>query len=335
MKPINLNHIQLNKSISKASEWLYSTWLDNTTGTGWAHYEGLKNVTVWGGTLDGIRGLIRICDEISIPHITKSINWLKSVQQPDGGWTSWEVQQSCVDSTSWVIITLKLCNENVHRDDILEGIEFIVNAMNETKEYCNWGSFKGTEPRVYSTLLAIWALDGIEERICKKGAKWLQSVNNLDGGWGYLPIDGDSNIIITAMTLYVLLVTNNIVKNETKRNAIEWIKSNRIKNGLWENLTEDRISYINSQTKEQFPARTKHISTVWAILALLKAKIPVSDSQISESLSVLIDTQLPNGSWVFSNDDLKKYTWCTSNILWALVEARDTLLGLKKIEVSE
>ena len=83
--------LKLDEHISRTTGWFYNTWLDNETGTGWSHYAGLDRVTEWGGTLEGVRALVRVGENRYVPNIAKAIDWLKSTQQQNGGWKSWEI----------------------------------------------------------------------------------------------------------------------------------------------------------------------------------------------------------------------------------------------------
>lgn len=309
--------------ISRAIGWFYNTWVDNETGTGWGHFAGLERVTEWGGTLEGIRALVRVGENKNDHRIAKAISWLKSVQQQDGGWKSWEIRESCVEPTAWALITLRLCDESLDSKCFKKGIGFLIKATNVTEEHCYWGAYEGADPRVYPTLLAIWALSGIRDDLSAKGAKWLKASRNSDGGWGFRPNDEISNIAMTAMAVYVLLTTKQLFMGEMLEKTLGWIRSHLRNDGTWPAAIEDWISCLDPDTKDKIPAQTKHFSTAWALMALIKANVPISDPKLSNSLAVLAKMQEENGSWIFSRDDPKEYSWCVANAMWALADACD------------
>lgn len=308
--------------ISRAAFWLFRTWLKNEAGVGWSLYQGENLICEWGGTLEGIRALVRAGEGKHDLRIAEAVKWLRSVQQENGGWGSHEIPEACVEATAWVIITLRLCGED--SECIQKGVEFLVEAAEETNDNCRWGAYKGAEARIYPTLMAVWALNGVQEELSVKGANWLEASVNSDGGWGFLPKDGASNIAMTAMVLYVLLSCKHPCEAKTLKKAIEWIKSHRETDGSWGNVAEgDWICCIDPESGKTILTQTKHFSTAWAIMALIKAEKTVSDVELLESLNFLAEAQEEDGSWVFSHEDPKKYTWCTANGLWAMADARD------------
>ena len=299
--------LDINSNISHGVEWLYETWLDNESGTGWSHYAGLDRATEWGGTLDGIRALIYSGEDKYDPRIQKAIDWLKSKQQENGGWGSWEIHQSCVEATAWTIITLKLCREDINSKYIQNGARFLAEAAVESDNLCSWGVFKDGQPRIYPSLLAICALRGLKNDLSSKGAQWLKESINSDGGWGFKPKDGFSNISMTSMVLYALLNTKNLTDGDRiTKGAIKWIESHRNDDGTWDNNTEDWICNIDEETKDKIPTQTKHFSISWAIRAIVKAGIPISDKKLLDSVLALVGKQEIDGSWIFSRDDPKK-----------------------------
>ena len=228
-----------------------------------------------------------------------------------------------MEATAWVLITLKLCNEDPNSECISKGTDFLLKVAHKTEEYCCWGAFKEAEPRIYPTLLAAWALSDIRNDFSVKGAEWLKNAVNSDGGWGFHPNDGASNTAMTAMTLYVLLTTKCLFGGEMLKAGVKWIKSHWKNDGTWGNNIEDWISYIDPETNDSIPTQTKHFSTAWAIILLIKADALTSDPQLVEdSLSVPASSQEQDGSWIFSQDDPKKHTWCIANAVLALEDAR-------------
>lgn len=320
--------LNIDSNIALGVEWLYSTWVDNESGTGWGHYSELDRVTEWGGTLDGIRALICSGEDKYDPRIEKAIVWLKSKQQENGGWGSWEIQQSCVEATAWTIITLKLCKEDLNSAHIRRGKEFLIEAAIETTNHCRWGAFKGDQGRIYPTLLAIWALKGLGNNLSAKGALWLKKSINQDHGWGFKPLDGFSNIAMTSMVLYVLLITKNLNEEDPiAKNAIKWIMSHRNVDGTWNNNTEKWICNIDNETNDVMPTQTNHLSISWAIRALIRAGIPVSDKELMDSILALIKMQEKDGSWIYTRDDPQKNIWCAANALIALVDVRNAFIS--------
>jgi len=315
----------LDAHISRAIDWFYATWFSNASGVGWAHYAGLDRVTEWGGTLEGVRALVRAGGSREEARVAGAIDWLKAVQEHDGGWKSWEIRHSCVEATSWVLITLRLSGEPADTPCVGRAADFLASCANLEQSHCSWGAFKGATPRIYPTLLAVWALCGLREDLSAKGSKWLKSVINADGGWGFLPTSSPSNVAMTSMTLYALCRTRNVARDALLDRATEWLQLHRESHGAWENVSEDWISHIDPSTKDPVPAQTRHFSLPWAIMALIKAGVPIVNPALLDGIRLLAGAQMIDGSWLFSRDDPKAHTWCVANAVWALVEARETL----------
>src|SRR5947207_10077889 len=144
--------------IKRAINWFYESCIEDGQCHGWSHYAGNPRVTEWGGTLDAIRALLYAGESVHHPKIAKSLEWLRTAQQDDGGWRSWEMKQSSVEVTSWVLITLKLAGIAPTDLSISRGHSFLSSSQQENG---SWGAYRGAESRVYPTLLSIWALTGL------------------------------------------------------------------------------------------------------------------------------------------------------------------------------
>jgi len=314
---------RFDEHIARAVGWFYETWLDNPTGSGWSHYAGNPRVTQWGGTLDGVRALLYAGESRFNPKIAKSIEWLKSGQLEDGSWLSWEIRQSCVEVTGWMLITLRQAGEGPASGSVGNGAQFLVDAQHSDG---SWGAYKGAPSRVYPTLISVWALSRIDDAAAARGARWLEAGINSDGGWGFKHKDELSNIAMTAMVPYSLLTAGHIDPT-LKQKAIDWIRAHREPNGLWEPVFEDWINYEDPETGEQFPTRTNHFSSGWVIMALIKAGESVLEPVLLDAVTTLASLQERDGSWAFVPYDPNRHTWCVANALWALADARNAMFS--------
>jgi len=307
--------------IPRTVNYLHDNWIDNNTGCGWSHYSGNDRVTEWGGTLDAIRAMVYAGESRHHPKIAKSIEWLKNSQRKDGGWLTWEMRRSCVEVTSWVLVTLKIAGEPYNSSCICNGLRFLEEA-----QYLNgsWGSYTGAPSRVYPTLLCIWALSGIDDKAVTRGAQWLEGAANLDGGWGFNCKDELSNGAMTSMALFALITAGKLHDPAVKEKAVQFIKACCLPEGLWEPVYEDWINFEDPETNEQLPTRTSHFTSAWAIISLIKAGESFFDPDLLKGVCALAKAQNSDGSWRYVSYDHHKHTWCTANALWALVDARDS-----------
>jgi hypothetical protein len=314
--------VELDICISKGTRWFHASALANTSGRGWSHWAGNQRVTEWGGTLDAVRALLAAGESPVEPQIGGSLAWLKSVQRADGGWLSWEIRQSCVEVTTWVLIVLRDAGEQPDSQHVARGLEFLRHSRNDDG---GWGAYGGAKSRVYPSLLATWALSSWRDSLAEEGGKWLIDAANADGGWGFHPRDGLSNIALTAMVVYALLQADLLPAGDLREKAIDWIWRHQQSSGLWEFVIEDWVNFQDPNTGEEFPTRTSHISSAWAIEALLKAGVPVTHRRLYRSIQALARSQETDGSWAFVSYDQNRHTWCAADAVCALAAARRAL----------
>jgi prenyltransferase beta subunit len=313
---------RFDEHIRRAVNWFYENYIEGADCFGWSHYAGNPRVTEWGGTLDAVRALLYAGESIHHPKIAKSIEWLKRVQRDDGGWLSWEMRQSSVEVTAWVLITLKSASTTPTDLSISRGVDFLLAAQHDDG---GWGAYKGAVSRIYPTLLSVLALDGLSPSAAARGVIWLQAAVNSDGGWGFKYKDELSNVAMTSMALYSLLTVTKIQDQSLKRRAVDWIKENQRPNGLWEPVFEDWINYEDPTTRQELPTRTDHFSSAWAIMSLIKASEPVLGKHLFDAIHALAEMQEQKGAWAFVPYDPNRHTWCVANCLWALIDAKNVM----------
>lgn len=133
----------------------------------------------------------------------RAVNWLLGMQSSDGGWAAFDVDNNwsilnkvpfadhnamldptCPDITGRVLEALCRRGFDARHPAIQGGIRFLLGEQEENGSwYGRWGV-----NYIYGTFLAIRGLqatgDIAARNAIQKGAAWLQSVQNPDGGWG-------------------------------------------------------------------------------------------------------------------------------------------------------
>ncbi len=318
----NMFFSSLLTSVSKSKKWLYDTWKENETGIGWSLTEDNYYVMPWGGTLDAIRALIYAGESIHSPIIAKSLKWLLNSQNEDGGWSSWEIKKSCVDVTCWIVITLKMINDQTYIELLNKAYIYLLNNQ---KEDGSFGAYYNGESRIYATLLAIWALYDVHPIECSKATKWLLDSKNSDGAWGFKYKDKNSNVVITSMIAIVLHKSSQLNDQEMIDNIIEFIYDSMLSDYTWESLSEPYIAYEDCKDKEQIFTVCNHNSSMWAIMALIRLDGTIQNTILIKAVNKLIEMQNEDGSWYYNKFDKKKYTWCVANAIWVLVDIEKML----------
>jgi squalene-hopene/tetraprenyl-beta-curcumene cyclase len=166
--------------------------------------------------------------------VKKGVDWLKKHQPANGGWGTYRPgagDVSCISITSHAISALlEFGGANTEID---RAIKWIKSSISDDGYWKDLWLAKNT----YGTALAIEALIKTGQKECdevKRGAKWLESCQNPDGGWGE-DINGSrikSTIEQTAWSAYALLL--NDPENRSAKKGIEYLVSHQNPDGSWD-----------------------------------------------------------------------------------------------------
>lgn len=319
----------LSKNRSDAIGWFKNQWRNDDTGTGWRHSSRQPRVTGWGGTMDAVRALMDLGESPHNPKISQAIDWLESEQYPDGGWGFWEVSKSAVESTAWGVITLKKANRDLNDECLRKGVEYLVDTAQKQATGYAWGSSYNHECRIYPTLVASWALNGLEQEYANGGIDWLKTVDNQDGGWGFLPNDTQSTIVTTAMVLYILRRIGKLgLTDQQTMEAREYILDCQSDSGGWNNKVE------RWNIDEEGQIKLEHGTDPWALLALLETDIGLEDDHVLNAVHHIAGQQNRSGAYLYDMEDPEENTWYTANCTIALDRFSESLsspVGVRSI----
>ncbi len=189
-----------------------------------------------------------------------SIQWMLSMQNPDGGWAAFDVRNdklflneipfsdmnslsdpSSADVTGRVLSALGVVNDPKHATVIADGIRYLrENQEPEGSWYGRWGV-----NYIYGTYLSLGGLaaHGLpsDDPTVRRGLDWLLSVQNADGGFGeglesyrdrsQMGI-GNSTASQTAWGLLGMLHYLP-VHHEAVVRAVRWLTEQQLPNGTW------------------------------------------------------------------------------------------------------
>ena len=133
----------------------------------------------------------------------RAVNWLLGMQSRDGGWGAFDVDNdwallnkvpfadhnamldpTCPDITGRVLEALSACGLGPDHAAIRDGVQYLMRTQERDGSwYGRWGV-----NYIYGTFLAMRGLQrsgvqGVNETL-RKGAEFLRSIQNHDGGWG-------------------------------------------------------------------------------------------------------------------------------------------------------
>lgn len=243
--------------------------------------------------------------QFSITTIIDIINYIISLQNKDGGWSSYdringhtllkffnptEMFNDCMVDRSYVECTASC----------MQGLRHALDHYPELQR-----------DEIYQSI----------DRALQKGAAFLKRKQQKDGSW---PGAWGVNYIYGTFFGIIGLLASNIANNDPAViKACEWLISKRLPDGgwgeSWQGCLENRyIPHHQSQI----------IMTSWALIALIKANYQGLNAKqvIEEGVNLLKKRQCPNGDWpkespagVFFGNGVLEYTLYKNYFpLWAL-----------------
>jgi len=193
----------------------------------------------------------------------RGIDWVLSMQNADGGWASFDkdnsktlltqvpyadhnamLDPSCPDITGRVLEMLGALGYDADFLPALRGIQYL--RQQQESDGCWYGRWGVNY--IYGTCFALRGLASIgldmREGFCLRAAEWVRSLQNADGGWGescdsYDNPDlrglGPSTAAQTAWALLGLFATGDF-ESESVRRGIQYLVATQ-KNGTWEDAS--------------------------------------------------------------------------------------------------
>ncbi|WP_202978713.1 prenyltransferase/squalene oxidase repeat-containing protein [Aggregatilinea lenta] len=306
--------------IEKGSMWLINNQRDSDQGVGWPHLNAHDVPTVWGGTLDGMRALLATGVSRHDPVVRRAYEWLLQQQRPDGGFGSREVVYSAVEATAWVLITMRQMEVDLLSDpNAQRAVAYLEESVTSSGEV---GTSKVDPPRLYPSMLTLWALHGVSEKSVLVARYLKDSRDTKTGGWG-IRADTAPNPLSTAHVLDVLISTGHLNTDDViTKQATGYLLDTQKEEGNWDNFSETWFSKHQSD----MPLRCDEYTTAWALIALLRAGSSPSSLPLAKAISWLVYEQKEAGYWLYNPLDDAEHIWCVSDSIVALHMAKERLI---------
>ena len=293
---------------------------------GWHHYLFTKRVSCLGTAL-GVACLSYLIKSIN-QKVALSLNFLDKSINKDGGFGIKIIEdgrKSLTESTSYICLSLILLLNRVelreYEQKVINLIKTCINWLIENQNPSEgWGPRKGYESRVFSTSIALIALQNslknnllskafeqqFKEKILRAvndGIKWLIRVRNRDGGWGELP-SKRSTPFHTSIAIMALNLSEKF-DDRLIRKAKKWLLDNWDKKQMWEiteNPTNITETYDILKDHDRWSRATwNHFPTPWVITALTASGEDFNRFEIFEGLKWLLK-QAKKGYIIRSTD---------------------------------
>ncbi len=194
------------------------------------------------------------------PAVSRGTNWILSMQNPDGGWSSFDKDNTCIpltffpfadhnamldpsacDITGRVLELFGRLGYKTGHPVVNRAIQFLLDRQEpDGSWFGRWGV-----NYIYGTCFALRGLRTVgvdlnQERF-QRTADWIRQCQNMDGGWG-----------------------------------------------------ESCYSYDDPSTKGKGPSTASQ--TAWALMALMAAG-DFQTAEFQQGIQYLVNSQLPDGSW--------------------------------------
>ncbi len=218
--------------LRSAGSWLVQN--QNADG-GWA-FSGLPGGNLPSDADDtalATLALLKLKPTNSDIAIHSGLRWLRAQQRRDGSWSTYLPGQGdvgCVSITAHAIDAL--IEAGGRNEDVERACKWLKRQI--TPEGC-WSDL-WLAKFTYGTANAITALIQAGEADCEeihRGIRWLESVQNIDGGWGEDMFGNrtESTIEQTAWSAGTLLLVDP--QNESGWRGIKFLLSHQIPDGSW------------------------------------------------------------------------------------------------------
>jgi len=271
-------------------------------------------------------------------RIRKSLEWLKTIQNDDGGFANPE-ENSSISATAWAVMAIVAAGDNPHewvrskspiefikerlKDELdkmgaedyariilalvyadedprnFAGIDLVSRLKSYMKENGQIGDF------TYKTIWGIIALASVGENV-SMSAEWLKSQQNADGGFSW-SVGEESDFDDTAAAIQALIAAGEPKDSEVIKKALDYLKTGQNDDG--------GMRYFGNSASNA-------ASDSWTIQALVAAGINPAE-WVKNNKSVvdhLLSLQTEEGYF--------KYTkYQTSNPGYMTVSAIMALLG--------
>jgi hypothetical protein len=326
----------LDTAIARGHAWLWQSYIPEPrggSGAGWPQFPGSTELTVWGGTLDGLRAQhLERRGEPMNERLRKALAWVQGQQVECGGFDSCEVEYPAAETTAWALITFGEIGLEATDPTVRRAITYLLECVAPLGGVTTTPSDQ-QDQRIMPMALAVWAFAKYREELRGRGKEGvidsivarLRLVQDRESqAWG-VSHGAVPNVATTAQVIHALCEAGVSPRDDVVQGANRFIIERQNDNGGWPNSYDEWFTISNPRR----PNRCLHYSSGWALLALMHSVALDSDTRRACRLAVkrLVETQSLDGAWRFEEYEDTRHVWLTGQIVVALHEWRQNWLN--------
>ncbi|GIE18101.1 hypothetical protein Ahu01nite_012030 [Winogradskya humida] len=323
----------LDAAIARGHAWLWSSYIPEPrggAGAGWPQFPGTTELTVWGGTVDGIRA--QYLEHTGRPlndRLRDALIWVRTQQVESGGFDSCEVEYPSAEATAWALVAFGELGLDGSDPTVKGALTYLLDCV------APGGGVMTTpadiqDQRTMPTALALWAFAKYRESLRRRGeegviekiVEHLKLAQDPDSrAWG-VSHGAVPNVATTAQVVFALCEAGVSPREDVVRGATAFIISRQSDNGSWPNSYDEWFT-VGSPRR---PQRCLNYSAWRALLALMHSAghDPAARRACRQAVRHLVDMQSADGAWRFEDYESNRHVWLTAQIVVALHSWRRT-----------
>ena len=329
-----LTTLRIDKAISLSLACLKNSFRTTEDGAaGWYHYLDDAHPGV---TASAVGLYCFHLAGISFERTDEVVEYLvaQQIKRPEGC-GGWSVRTTSgvpiVEATAWVVRALSVTGSG--RAPCWQALEAGAQwlADNQNTDF-GWGSYKGQPSRIFTTVLAMLALEecgGFSDTLAN-AQKWLNDAQSPgQPAWGAVP-GGEATMLHTSFCLMALGALRGAMTPNSVKQTCDWLGDKLNPEELTEKSTiveEYDVPYLHGNVLDTFQNSLPHFAGPITVAALMRAGVDPFDSTIFATTESMLDAQICEGSsrigtWELPRSPLRPSIWTIWPFLAALSSVR-------------
>jgi squalene cyclase len=278
---------EIESAFQRARTW---AWSIRNSDNGWGRAKGAAST--FSDSAELVYGLIKAGEDPNSKRMVESIEFSRgkyiSPDRRHPPYADWTAKPHAFKYHMFV--AMMLLEANYPKDD--EALLFARKALKAHKNGEGWCSDReANETNVYDTVYALEVLEklGESQGEVKEARAWLSSIQNHDGGWGF--VRGErSNPACTGLALMAL----NREHPDAANRGVEWLRRKQLEEGRWRITYELGMGHADAYL---------YNSTGYALRGLMRAGEDPQSETVQKAVRYSLDVQSKEGGWYLVGEE--------------------------------